>query len=85
MPHIMHSSLEDAYAYVAQSVPGLRVKIEVTIFAGRNSRMDLVLTAPVAVSPKLLVVVTIGTAMGDREYAGTPRGGFRRELDMGGP
>ncbi len=55
------------------------MKIKVAVFAGRNSRMDLVLTAPVAVTQKVMVDVTIGTAMGDREYAGTPRDGFRRE------
>jgi hypothetical protein len=48
-PHIMHSSLEDAFAYVAQCA-GVRVKIEVAVFAGRNSRMDLVVAAPAAAS-----------------------------------
>jgi hypothetical protein len=62
----MHSSLEDAYAYVAQS-GGVRVKIEVAVFPGRNSRMDLILAAPVAATQKVVVDVTIGTSMGDRE------------------
>jgi hypothetical protein len=48
-PHIMHSSLDDAFSYVAQSVPGLRVKIDVAVVAGENSRMDFVLAAPVVV------------------------------------
>jgi hypothetical protein len=77
-PHIMHSSLEDAFAYVAQCA-GVRVKIEVAVFAGKNSRMDLVLAAPAAATQKVMVDVTVGTAMGDREYAGTPRDGFRQE------
>ncbi len=77
-PHIMQSSVEDAYAYVAQSA-GVRVKIEGAVFAGRNSRMDLVLAAPAAATQKVMVDVTIGTAMGNREYAGTPRDGFHRE------
>ncbi len=57
----------------------VRVKIEVAVFAGRKSRMDFVLAAPVAATQKVMVDVTIETAMGDREYAGTPRDGFRRE------
>ncbi len=44
-----------------------------------QKKKNLVLAAPVAVTQKVLVDVTIGTAMGDREYAGTPRDGFRQE------
>ena len=47
------------------------MKIEVAVFAGKNSRMDLVLAAPAAATQKVMVDVTVGTAMGDREYAGT--------------
>ncbi len=39
--------------------------------------MDLVLAAPLAAIQKVMVDVAIGTAMGDREYAGAPRDGFR--------
>ena len=77
-PHIMHSSLEDAFAYVAQCA-GLRVKVEVAVFAGSGSRMDVVVTDPAGAVQNLFVDVTMGTAMGDREYAGTPRRGFRLE------
>ena len=78
-PHIMHSSLEDAFAYVAQSVPGLRVKIEVAVFAGSGSRMDVVITNPLGEVQTLFVDVTMGTAMGDGGYGGMPRMGFRQE------
>ena len=78
-PHIMHSSLEDAFAYVAQCAPGLRVKVEVAVFAGSGSRMDVVATDPAGEVQNLFVDVTMGTAMGDREYAGAPPQGFRLE------
>ena len=78
-PHIMHSSLEDAFAYVAQSVPGLRVKIEVAVFAGSGSRMDVVITSPLGEVQTLFVDVTMGTAMGDVGYGGSPRVSFHKE------
>ncbi len=46
--------------------------------------MDLVLVAPVAAIQKVVVDVTFETAMGDREYAGTPQNGFCRELGWRG-
>jgi hypothetical protein len=79
-PHVMHAGIEDAFAYVASSVPGLRVKIEVAVFAGSGSRMDVVVTNPLGVvSQQLFLDVTMGTAMGDPGYAGMPRDGFRLE------
>jgi len=79
-PHIMHSGLEDSFAYVASSVPGLRVKVEAAVFAGRGNRMDVVVVNPLGVdSQQLFLDVTMGTAMGDPGYAGTPRDGFRLE------
>ena len=42
----MHTALENAFAYVAQNVPGLIVKVEVATFQGSNSRMDLVIRNP---------------------------------------
>ena len=79
-PHIMHGGLEDAFAYVAKSVPGLWVTVETAVFAGRGNRMDVVVRNPVGVDSQLLYLdVTMGTAMGDPEYAGRPRDGFRLE------
>ena len=80
-PHGMHTALEAAFAYVAQNVPGLIVKSEVCVLPGSGARMDLVITNPLAAGgmQTLMVDVTMGTAMGAREYAGTPRHGARLE------
>ena len=84
-PHIMHAGLEDSFAYVASSVPGLRVTIETAVFAGRGNRMDVVVVNPLGVdSQQLFIDVTMGTAMGDPGYAGTPRDGFRLETGWRG-
>ena len=78
-PHIMHSGLEDGFVYAAGNAPALRVTVEAVVFAGSGSRMDVVLTNPTGDQQTLYVDVTMGTAMGDRDYAGTPRNGYRRE------
>jgi hypothetical protein len=79
-PHGMHTALENAFAYVAQNVPGLIVKVEVATFQGSSSRMDLVICNPLTGGLQTLYVdVTMGTAMGSREYAGMPRDGARSE------
>ena len=39
----------------------------------------MVLAATAVATQKVMVDVTVWTAMGDREYAGTPRDGFRQE------
>ncbi len=40
----MHSSMYDACASAAQSLPGLRVKIKVAVVARLGSKIDLVVT-----------------------------------------
>ena len=65
---------------MAKGVPGLWVTVEEAVFAGRGNRMDVVVRNPVGVDSQLLYLdVTMGTAMGDPEYAGRPRDGFRLE------
>ena len=83
-PHIIHSALEDGVVYVAGNVPILRVTVEDAVFAGSGSRMDVVITNPLADQHTMFVDVTGGTAMGDRDYAGLPRNGYRREPDWKG-
>ncbi len=76
----MHTALENAFADVAQNVPDLIVKVEVTLFQGSSSRMDLVIFNPLPGGLQTLYVdVTMGTAMGSREYADMPRDGARSE------
>ena len=83
-PHIIHSALEDGVVYVAGNVPILRVTVEDAVFAGSGSRMDVVITNPLADQQTMFVDVTGGTAMGDCDYAGLPRNGYRREPDWRG-
>ena len=78
-PHGMHTALKLAFAYVAQNVPGLQVKVEVTVFAGSGSRMDLVITNPLGQVQQIYVDVTMGTAMGVALYGRLPREGYRLE------
>ncbi len=60
----MHTALENAFAYVAQNVPGLIVKVKVVTFQGSSSRMDLVICNPLTGGMQSLYVdVTMGTAM----------------------
>ena len=76
----MHTVLESAFAYVAQNVPGLIVKVDEAVFQGSSSRMDLVRRNPLTGGLQTLYVgVMMGTAMGNREYAGTLRNGARLE------
>ena len=63
----MHTALENAFAYVAQNVPGLIVKVKVATFQGSSSRMDLVICNPLTGGLQTRYVdVTMGTAMGSR-------------------